>query len=182
MTSPTCRSWEKGKNVITWADLSPWEPSFTLRTRRRTSGAQARGLRYERKAQGYITEICQGRYAAAPWFRYKRNYHPHWRYCQPDGIIFDFNRNLITVVEIKISHASRAWTQMRTLYEPVVRYVFGKRWKYAVCEVTAWFDPSIEFPEPIRFISDFSTLQPGQLGVYILRERKLNEYARRTRK
>lgn len=167
---------------VTWAEFSTWEPSFIDMARRnRSSGAQAHGIRYERKAQAYLTTFCAGSYVPSPWFRYCVHNHPHWHYCQPDGLIFDFNRNLITIVEIKLGHSLRAWRQIRNLYEPVVCHVFGKQWGYAACEVTSYHDPSVVFPERLHHITRFSSLQPGQFGLYIARERKLNEYVRHTR-
>ena len=161
---------------VTWAEFSTWEPSFGGK-RSRSTGAQANGIRYERKVQRYLTALCSGHYVPAPWFRYCVHNHPHWHYCQPDGLLFDFNKNLITIVEIKLGHSFRAWKQIRTLYEPVVKRVFGPYWQYAACEVTTYHDPAITFPEPIYHISQLSSLQPGQFGLYLIRERNLNASA-----
>ncbi len=165
---------------VTWAELSPCEPEFLDRRTPKPRGAKAHGLRYERKAQKWLMAACNGQYVPSPWFRYSVHHHPHWKYCQPDGLIFDFNRNLIVVVEIKLGHSHRAWRQIRNLYEPVTRHVFGPKWQYAACEVTSYHDPSVEFPERLHHITRFSSIQPGQFGLFILRERKLNEYARRS--
>ena len=164
---------------VTWAEFSTWEPSFEGK-RSRSTGAQAHGIRYERKVQRYLTALCSGHYIPAPWFRYCTHNHPHWPYCQPDGLLFNYNRNLITIVEIKLGHSLQAWEQVRTLYGPVIDLVFGSRWRFAACEVTAHYDPAIEFPERLHHITRLSSLQPGQFGLYILRERKLNERARPT--
>lgn len=164
---------------ITWAEFSVWEPDFLCKTQRHSS-AQAHGIRYERKAQRFLHAANPHQYVPSPWFRYCTHNHPHWHYCQPDGLILDFNRNLIIVVEIKLGHSPRAWRQLRTLYEPVVRFVFGSKWQYAVCEVTSYHDPATVFPERLHHITRFSSLRSGQFGLYILRERKLNEHARRT--
>ncbi len=170
---------EYGPRNVTWADLSPWVPSFVCgRNSARSSAAQAHGIRYERKVQRFLTAKHPGIYKASLWFRYSVHNHSHWNYCQPDGLLFDFNRNLITIVEIKLGHSFRAWKQIRTLYEPVVRAVFGPYWQYAACEVTSYHDPAIKFPEPLHHITRFSSLQSGQFGLYLARERKLNASAR----
>ena len=169
----------KTRNV-TWAEFSTWEPSFEGKCSW-TSGAQAHGIRYERKVQRYLTAECNGHYVPAPWFRYCVHNHPHWHYCQPDGLLFDYNRNLITIVEIKLAHSLQAWWQVQNLYRPVISFVFGSRWSLAACEVTAHHDPATIFPICLHHITRLSLLQPEQFGLYILRERKLNEYARSTR-
>ena len=169
----------KHENVVqhlTWADLSPFEPSFVNRNSR-CRGAKAHGIRYERKVQRYLSSKHAG-YVPSPWFRYSLHGHSYWNYCQPDGLLFDYNRNLITIVEIKLGHSLRAWSQVRNLYEPVIRRVFGKAWGYAACEVTSYHDPAIVFPEHLHYITKFSSLQPMQFGLLILRERKLNGICR----
>ncbi len=168
---------ERVPRNITWADLSPWAPSFTLCAHKRSTAAQAHGNRYEKKVQRYLTEQYPGTYVPSTWFRYSVHNHPHWNYCQPDGLLFDFNRNLITIVEIKLGHSLRAWKQIRTLYEPVVRRVFGSYWQYAACEVTSYHDPAIKFPEPLHYTTRLSSLQSGQFGLYLIRERRLNASA-----
>lgn len=160
---------------ITKASLSSWTPFFA---KGRHTVAQALGVRYERKAQQFLFHFCKGSYTATPWFCYNLPDNSHWKYCQPDGLFFDFNRNLIVIVEIKRSHTRQAWFQLRNLYEPVVRCTFGSAWQYAVCEVTSFFNPTERFPEKLHFVSHFSALQPEQFGLFVLRERKLNEYVR----
>ena len=172
-----CRS-SVNRNV-TWAEFSTWEPSFEGK-RSRSTGAQANGIRYERKVQRYLTALCSGHYVPAPWFRYCTHNHPHWHYCQPDGLLFNYNRNLITIVEIKLGHSLQAWWQVQNLYRPVINFVFGSRWSLAACEVTARHDPAIAFPNSLQHITRLSALQPNLFGLYILRERKLNEHARST--
>lgn len=162
---------------VTWADLSPWTPSFACAKGKRGSAAQAHGNRYEKKVQRYLTKHYPGTYIPSLWFRYSVHGHPHWNYCQPDGLLFDFNRNLITVVEIKLGHSLRAWKQIRTLYEPVVKRVFGPYWRYAACEVASYHDPAIVFPEPLHYITRLSFSRPGQFGLCLIKERKLNASA-----
>lgn len=172
----TARKSVKHENVarhLTWADLSPFEPSF-VNGSARCRGAKAHGIRYEKKVQRHLSRQHAG-YVPRPWFRYSLHNHPHWNYCQPDGILFDYNRNLITIVEIKLGHSLRAWSQVRHLYEPVVRKVFGKAWNYAACEVASYHDPSILFPERLYYVTRFSSIQPGRFGLLLLKERKLND-------
>ncbi len=183
-TSRNCHFLEKHKDVasgLTYADLFFGEPSFIDRQGQAT-GAQAHGIRYERKVQRHLSTLCAGSYVPAPWFRYSLYHHPHWKYCQPDGLIFDFNRSLIIIVEIKLSHTLTAWTQVRNLYEPVVRRIFGPDWQYAALEVVNTYDSSTWFPERLFYISRLSSLQRNQFGLLIVKERKLNERSRTPRR
>lgn len=91
-------------------------------------------------------------------------------YCQPDGLDFDFDKGLITIVEFKLQHTSNAWWQTRELYEPVVRKIFpSSLWEIAIVEIVKWFDPDAAFPERYNFVKDlsFSTVKPNEFHLHI---------------
>jgi hypothetical protein len=91
------------------------------------------------------------------------------RWIQPDGLILDFIKSRITILEIKIKHTWAAYFTLRRLYEPVIRRVFGTAWKYAVCEVVRWYDGSLPWPEPQVITDDPASLLANDFGVHILR-------------
>ena len=132
-------------------------------------GRRADGIRYETKAQEKVLQSRADTYASSPWFRFRSKGCARFYYCQPDGLDFDINRGLITIVEFKLQHTSNAWWQTRKLYEPVVKYVFGDIWEYAVIEIVKWYDPHTSFPENIRLTPDlsFKNILPGKFHLHI---------------
>jgi hypothetical protein len=114
--------------------------------RKRYTGRRAEGIRYERKGQEYLQDIYGWSYLSSPWLRFFAD--GEWRWCQPDGILFDFRAGLIHIVEFKYQHTTDAWWQTRHLYLPVLRAIFPEKlWRFQVCEVVKWYDPAVKLPE-----------------------------------
>ena len=133
--------------VVQQAFVSPAPPPF-LRQRRYT-GARAAGLRYEKRVHEHLLDLFPTTYLPSPWLRFLAG--GRWRWCQPDGLIFDLDNGRIVVVEVKYSHTSAAWWQVRHLYLPVLRKCFPEGlWAFEACEVVRWFDPATVFPEPVE--------------------------------
>jgi len=65
----------------------------------------------------------------------------------PDGILLR-SRDVV-IFEIKSQHMPEAWWQLRRLYAPVLEAWWNK--PVVCCEVVKSFDPSIGFPEPVKF-------------------------------
>jgi len=131
------------------ARVSPFEPPF-LRTRRYT-GKRAEGVRYEKKVQAYLMELYPDTYVPGPWLLFRAEGGTKWRWCQPDGILIDEVRGIITCIEVKYSHTSNAWWQVRQLYQPVLEHIFPPDlWKHQACEIVKWYDASVGFPEPLE--------------------------------
>jgi hypothetical protein len=131
------------------------------------TGARGRGIRYEAKGHDYLDGLAKGMYVPGPWFRYINIAGGHY-WCQPDGLIFDFNRGIITIVEFKLKHTSDAWWQTRKLYEPVVSHVFGKTlWRYTIVEIVKWFDKEVPFPETFNMARSPFDLTVGSFNVHI---------------
>jgi len=129
-------------------------------------GARARGIKYEEKAQRHMDFMAPGRYVPGPWFKYTNDDGKYW--CQPDGLLFDFSRGTITIVEFKLKHTSDAWWQTRRLYEPVVSKIFGvTTWRYTICEIVKWFDSEAAFPETFNMARDPTDLTIGSFNVHI---------------
>lgn len=115
---------------------------------RRYTGRRLQGIKYERAVHEYLAFRFEWRYVASPWIKFWDGHK--WRWCQPDGLIFDPTQGRITIVEVKYQHTADAWWQIRHLYQPVLEHMLPSRlWKYDVCEIVKWFDPAIVFPEKI---------------------------------
>jgi hypothetical protein len=135
--------------TVHYAYFLSGEPPYIRR--KRFTGRRAAGIRYERKAQEYLQYMFPDTYVSSPWLAFKCSYTEKSRWCQPDGLVIDVPRGIITCVEIKYNHTSDAWWQTKQLYAPVLRKVFRPElWQIQFCEVVKWYDPSIRFPEPIQ--------------------------------
>ncbi len=150
---------------VTSAWLSPEEPPFINRTRRR--GNKAEGVRYEAKVQRYLVDAYPDFYLPAPWFRYASSGNARVRWCQPDGLLLNARDGVITIVEVKLRHNSDAWWQVRHLYEPVVAACFGSVWRIAAVEVVRWFDPDAPFPETYCRAPDPIAVTEGRFGIQV---------------
>ena len=154
-------------HTIVRVELLREGPPLARAPRKRKRGAFAAGLRYERRAIEYLRSRYPREFAAHPWFRFRTHDAPV-RWAQPDGLIVDFFKGRITIIEIKLKHTTDAWWQTRRLYEPLVRYLFGERqWHYACCEVVRWYDPAIRVPEHVVFTDDPSKLYASAYGIHI---------------
>ncbi len=163
---------------VKWARLSEFGPPAVAAARSRSAGtpAMAAGMRYEARAHGYLLSTFPGRlepglavaYAPGMWIRFLADDRHGW--CQPDGLLIDFDRSLVTIIEIKLRHTTNAWWALRRLYEPLIRHLFGTSWRYAVCEVCRWYSPG-PWPEPIRMCPQPSILGVNEFGVHIWHDR-----------
>jgi len=152
---------------VTDASLSPRD-AFPPATTRGIKGAKAAGIRYERKAQSHLCAKYPLTYVQGPWLTYRTLGHPRPYYCQPDGLFVDFERGVVTIVEIKIKHTATAWWQLRRLYEPVLRNLLGPDlWEFSFLEIVRWYDPHVAFPQEHSLMRDPSRLNPGAFGVHI---------------
>jgi len=155
-----------------WMGSPPYVPTD------RGNNARANGHRYERKVVHYLDRECIGWFMPALWFRYTCGRFHRWRYCQVDGLWLQPTRKLAVVVEVKLRHTPDAWTQVRKLYEPVVKHILGPTWDYTALEVVNHYDPSTKFPEKLYFLDNLNKITPSKFHVHILREGFLNEYRR----
>ncbi len=155
---------------LCWVRHSPRIPDFARLPVKNDSEVRKAGRRYESKVHNYLLKRYPEAYVASPWLCFKdrtRNARHSW--CQPDGWLIDLQRGIITIIEVKLSHNTDSWWQIRHLYEPVTRFLFGKEWKYAACEVTRFCDPSVKFPEDITLTPDPLMLWSGAFGVHVWR-------------
>lgn len=128
--------------------------------RRHYTGRRAEGVRYEKKVQDYLQYSYADLYLASPWIKFFEA--GSWRWCQPDGLLWDFRRGVITIVEIKYQHVALAWWQTKQLYAPVLRLMFPERlWKIEFCEIVKWYDPAVVFPEKVILACDVDMPHTG---------------------
>lgn len=152
------------------AFFSPSPPNFAAGIRR-ASGRRGKGQRYERDVQEALLSRYPDAYVPSLWIRFLReeaNGSREWAWCQPDGILLDIRSSRLTIVEIKLKHTEQAWWQIRRLYEPVLRAIFGDGWKYQAVEICRWLDPQTSFPERTIFVPDISEVPEGAFGVHKL--------------
>lgn len=139
-------------NVLA-ARLSPTPPPFIRK--KRYTGRRAEGVRYERKVHSALLELLPDTYVPSPWLHFLAEGEERWRWCQPDGLIVNAERGIITCVEVKYSHTADAWWQIRKLYLPVLAALFpADLWELQAVEVVKWFDPAVRFPEAIEMASE----------------------------
>jgi hypothetical protein len=153
---------------IEWARLSAAAPPFVIHGPRK-SGRRLEGLKYERRVHEHFLAEYPGLYTPGPWMYYKGTHGVKW--CQSDGLIFDFERGAIILIEIKYQHTTDAWWQMRRLYEPVLRELFPPAlWTIHALEVVKWYDPQVPWPESLRLLQkplDAVHLNSTTTGVHI---------------
>lgn len=144
--------------LVERAYVSPEPPPF-IRVKRYT-GRRADGVRYEKKVQRHLQELFPETYLPSPWLHFRSE--GKWRWCQPDGLLFDVERGRIVCVEVKYSHTAQAWWQTRQLYIPVLQKIFPTDlWSFEVCEVVRWYDPAVVFPEPLILSAEVDQVGKG---------------------
>lgn len=165
---------------VQWARFTTRGPIFAVMRQRaaaagqgHATAAQAAGTRYEQRAQGYLLaryspELGGALYAPGMWIQYGAK--GRTAYAQPDGLLVDFERGLITIMEIKLKHTQAAWWGLRQLYEPLIRHIFGHSWHYAVCELVRWYEP-LPWPEPFSILPHPEQLGVNEFGIHIWRDR-----------
>lgn len=151
---------------LEYAYLTHESPPFHSQPR---TGAQKRGLAYERKALRELENRYKHEFIPHPWFWYKETHSLRGHYCQPDGLLIRVKARQIIVTEIKLRHTADAYYQLFDLYLPVVRAVFGAGWSYGAVEVVRWFDPDEPVPAPARLCKRPDVVNQGVFGVHICR-------------
>lgn len=134
------------------------------------TAAQKAGLRYETKAQEYLSRVLGGRYNPSPYLHFQDD--TGFRTAIPDGILHhtgsrDVDRYVV-VVEIKSQHCPEAWWQLTKLYAPVLRTHLNL--PVFCLEVCRSYDPAMPFPAKISLVDDlleFSDYPTRDLGVFV---------------
>lgn len=151
-------------NQVEWAAISRNAPHFG----RKNYGSRAMraGIKYERRAQGYLNELYPDTYVESPWLMFRLRREPMLRWCQPDGMVVDIERGILLIVEIKLRHCAEAYTQINGIYHPVLHKIFPG-FAFRQVEVTRWYDPATHFPVPVQLVSSLSLVPSGRFGVHI---------------
>jgi hypothetical protein len=144
-------------------------PPFIRTPTKAAKGAKRNGQKYEVKAQEYLKELYGNKYIPSPWFKFFDRGTEQLKWCQPDGLLIDLRRGLITIVEIKLKHTPRAWWQLEKQYLPLMKHIFGEDFNYALVEFVKWYDPSTAFPCEISKRAYIHEARPSQFQVTIWR-------------
>ncbi len=153
-------------NHVVWSALGDRE-LFPQDAQKRQKGLRGKGLKYEKAVQDYLGRRYSLQYAASPWLRYRNKSEYKQQWCQPDGLLVDFGSRSLTIIEIKLRHTVIAWHQLRQLYEPVLRHLFGSGWEFMVLEIVRWYDGRTPFPEKVQLVRDITEVPTGVFGVHI---------------
>ena len=103
------------------------------------------GLRYEQRVLGLLE--CQfpgAQLISAPVFRY-RAVGDKWRTCIPDAIVV--GPSSVLIIEVKRTHHSGAWHQLRGLYQKVVERAYNNSKRVRVLEICKHYDSNVNLPE-----------------------------------
>lgn len=154
---------------VCWARFTDEKPSF-IREQKRVSGRRGQGIRYEQKCQRYLQELYGLTYFASPWLQYREYEHEILRWCQPDGLLIDVEKGIITLIEIKYQHTFEAYRQLYRCYRPVLEYIFSpQEWTYHFVEVVKWFDVSVPLPHEPQLCKLPHYASAERMGVHIWR-------------
>lgn len=93
------------------------------------------------------------------------------KFCQPDGLLVNPWRGLISIIEIKYSHCPEAYDQLFRTYAPVIRAIFGGLYRIACVEVVKWFDPATLVPTAPRLCKYPDLAKEDQFNVHIYKPR-----------
>jgi hypothetical protein len=155
-------------NNVIRAELAKNRPTW-LKSAKRAKGSRALGIRWETQVQNHF--LHDQFYTPGPWIVFWTNEDRATRWCQPDGLFFNFAAGLITIVEIKLRHTALSWFQLRQLYQPVVSALFpSSLWKVRIVEVVKEYVPEEKTPEkPLLIRSILTSEWRNEYAVYIPR-------------
>lgn len=133
------------------------------------------GLRYEAKVQKYFSDTFGYEYLPGPWFEYSVQDRPRViNYAQPDGLLIQPKRGVVTVVEIKYNHCPESYFQLVDKYLPLVRQFFGSDiWEFPLVTVVKWYDRDTSYPASIRLRDSIENCSTSEIGVHICRPDRL---------
>lgn len=143
--------------------LPPWMEERDEQVR---TPNQKKGLAYEALVHEMLESVYGEMYQPSPWIVYweKDPSCTPARTCQPDGLIIDIRKGVITIVEVKLYNSAMAWWQLLWKYSPVVRALFpGFELRYV--EIVKFDDPSIAVPGEVLRVQSLEELQSNSYGV-----------------
>ncbi len=157
-------------NEVVSAKIQGLAPQFVKNRKGKVKGLKAKGIRYEKRLQLYLSDEYGDNYLPSPWVQYQLSGVRYPKWCQPDGLLFNLREGLITVVEAKLKHVPEAWRQMDQLYVPVLRSIFDSEvWNFATIEVCNFFDCATSCPKRPELRRAVHEARPGEFAVMIWR-------------
>lgn len=151
-------------------------PDFTRAKKGPLTPARRAGLVYEQKAAAAVSAIIEDlpaspdytfRWMIGPWVEYFNKGASHRkRHAQPDGLLFDLGRNRLTIIEIKLSHSTRAYRQLFNLYHPLMCCLFPDM-DIHLLEICSRFDPGggRRITKIMHFPASVFDTQPGKMNI-----------------
>ena len=125
--------------------ISSYAPKFSL-SRCSSSDVQKAGKKYEEDALSFLGALCEN-FVPSPWLRYKLKKDTYWKWCQPDGLLLNFEARQIIVVEVKLNHTADAFVKLENLYLPLIRSLFPfPDWTISGVEFTKVYDSAVRLP------------------------------------
>jgi len=89
-------------------------------------------------------------------------------FAQPDALLFDFEKGLITICEMKYQHTRDAYWQMVGRYLPIIQAMFDPTlWQFATVEIVKWYDCAVRYPAEVMLRDAIDKVKPGEFGVHI---------------
>ena len=153
-------------DMIEEAQWAKYEPSFA-RVRVRPTGAQLAGKRYEAAALLHLYRSHKA-FVPLPWLTYKYVEDSSWKWCQPDGVLFDFAHGRICVVECKIRHTAQAFSKLNDIYLPVLKLIFPETlWQFSGVEFTKAYDCAVKLPVRVSIHDLIEEVPSNKFGVVV---------------
>lgn len=164
---------------VDYAAFASQPPSFT-QTKSTFTPSHKLGLQYERRVQDHLVKLCSkhGGFICIPnpWIMFHRvgESSSTINFCQPDCLLIDNRKEerKIIIIECKYSHTGDSWTQIRKLYEPLVRKLYPE-FKIACVEICKWYDPhtAVAFPETFYYCENVLEAVTNRFGIHIYKPR-----------
>lgn len=143
------------------------EPPAFARNAPRLRGVRGKGMKYEAQVQNYMRSRFGELYLPGPWI-YFVDSQKRLRYCQPDGLLFDFEKGRITICEVKLRHTQQAWYQLYDIYKPLIQHMFpGHLWSIRCLEICRWYDMATAIPGPHQLRNRVEDCGTDIMGVHI---------------
>lgn len=152
-------------------------PSFT-QTKSTFTPSHKLGLQYERRVQDHLGKLCQSHSSficiPSAWIMFHRtgDNPSSIHFCQPDCLLVNEGKRKVIIVECKYSHTGDSWTQIRQLYEPLVKILYPG-YEIACVEICKWYDPhtAVAFPETFYYCENVLEAVTNRFGIHIYKPR-----------
>lgn len=139
----------------------------------RPSQASARaGLRYERLVLRGLAAAFPGTFISHLPFSFQTAAKRGWAI--PDGLLFDFDRKVVLLCEIKLSHSGDAWYQLYKFYLPIVQEALPV-FRVVPVEICRTYDPWVKLPKPVSLLTRLSDAFEACRGHHLVLATRLGD-------